>query len=446
MSNGEPPGTAPGAQAERTDLLVEAYLDGTLDRAGAETLAGLIRSGGAQAAEIRRRLEFTGLLGQALDTADDDGVARAVGERLDAEGETAAFAIRVVRSLPARTHARRRAARMPALAAAALVMVAILGAWLMATRPGAAASWRVIAAAPGSLILRAGATLAARSELALVPGDTVQAAGAATLRGSDGSSLVLDAGARLAIEPAANGMRLRLERGELEAEIAPQPAHHTFVLDTPRARVEVIGTRFTLNAAPTATRLDLEHGVVRLIRLSDGATLVMHADQTATVADGTAFAAQALQPPATATSTASGEVPLFANGLGGWTQQHGSWSLDGAGVRGNGDGGTARLLSRHPYGDLVLTCRLRIADADRGEVQVGDYNWFVTVPAANHQWIQLRLVVQGGVLSASADGVALATEPGFGLAPRPGPLAFYVMSGRLEIADARIRTTSGGTP
>jgi hypothetical protein len=115
-------------------------------------------------------------------------------------------------------------------------------------------------------------------------------------------------------------------------------------------------------------------------------------------------------------------------------------------VSGNGDGGTARLLSRHPHGDMILTCRLRMVDVDHAEVQVGDYNWFVTVPAAGHQWIQLRLAVEGGTLRASADGVALPTEPGFGLGPRPGPLAFYVMGGRLEIADARIRTTPGGTP
>jgi hypothetical protein len=242
-------------------------------------------------------------------------------------------------------------------------------------------------------------------------------------------------------------MRLRLQLGELEAEIAPQQLHHTFVLTTPQARVEVIGTRFTLDAAPARTRLDLAHGVVRLTRLSDGAALEMHADQTATVADGTALAAKALHPAATTTTVAAaGELPLFADGLSGWTQQHGSWSMDREGVHGNGGGGTARLLSRRPYGDLVLTCRMRIVEAAHAEVQVGDYNWFVTVPSASHQWIQLRVVEQGGVLSASADGVALAVEPGFGLAPRPGPLAFYVMRGRLEIADARIRTASAGAP
>jgi ferric-dicitrate binding protein FerR (iron transport regulator) len=444
MSAGDAAGAAPGAPAERIDLLIEAYLDGTLTSPGAKTLAGLIRAGGAQAAGIRSRLEFTGLLGQALDTADADGVARAVGERIDAEGDSAAFAMRVERSLPRR--ARRRATWMPAFAAAALVMVALLGVWWMAPRHGAAAPWRVIAAAPGAQIMRAGATLAARPELPLTVGDVVQAAGSTTLRGDDGSTLVLDAGARLAIEAGANGLRLRLEVGEVEAEIAPQPAHHAFVLTTSLARVEVIGTRFTLNTAPARTHIDLEHGVVRLTRLSDGAALEMHAEQSATVADGAAFAALPLHPPATATVPAIGEVPLFATGLAGWTQQHGSWRLDGEVVRGNGDGGTARVLSRHPFADLVLTCRLRIVDADRAEVQVGDYNWFITVPAASHQWIQLRLVVSGGVLSASADGVALAAEPGFGLAPRPGPLAFYVMNGRLEIADARIRSTSGGAP
>jgi hypothetical protein len=445
MSPGAASDGMPGAPPERTDLLIESYLDGSLSPAGAETLAGLIRAGGPQAAEIHRRLEFTGLLGQALDLADAEAVARAVGERIDAEGESAAFARRIERSLPTRSHARRQAPRLPAYAAAALVMAALLGAWWMAARQGAA-SWRVIAAAPGSLILRAGATLAAVSDLALATGDSLQAAGAVTLHGADGSSLVLDAGARLAIEAGTDGTRLRLERGELEADIARQPAHRMVVLTTALARVEVIGTRFTLAAAPTRTRLDLEHGVVRLTRLSDGAALEMHADQTATVADGAAFAVQPLHPPAAGTEASIGEVPLFANGLAGWTQQHGSWSLDGEVVRGSGDGGTARLLSRHPYGDLVLTCRLRMVDVDRAEVQVGDYNWFVTVPANGHRWIQLRLAVEGGTLRASADGVALPTEPGFGLAPRPGPLAFYVMSGRLEIADARIRTTSGGMP
>ena len=60
----------------------------------------------------------------------------------------------------------------------------------------------MIAAAPGTLILRTGSTLAARPDLALAPGDCVQAGGTATLRGADGSRLVLDAGARLAIHHA----------------------------------------------------------------------------------------------------------------------------------------------------------------------------------------------------------------------------------------------------
>jgi hypothetical protein len=336
--------------------------------------------------------------------------------------------------------------RAPVLAAA-LVLVAVLGTWWMVERPGDGGSWRVYAAAPGMQVMRAGAAVDAQRGLALAPGDTVQAAGTATLRRADGSSLVLAAGARLAISAGGGGMGLRLEHGDLEADIAPQPAHRMLVLDTPQARIEVIGTRFTLAAAATRTRLDLEHGVIRLTRLSDGAALELHADQTATVAAGVAFAAKPM--PATAaaiTAAAAGEVPLFANGIADWTQQHGSWSVDGGVVRGSGEGGRARLLSRLPYGDLVLSCRLRIVDADRAEVQVGDYNWFVSVPAANHQWTQLRLVVRGGALSASADGVALATEPGFALPPRPGPLAFYVMRGRLEIADARIRTTPVGVP
>jgi hypothetical protein len=76
------------------------------------------------------------------------------------------------------------------------------------------------------------------------------------------------------------------------------------------------------------------------------------------------------------------------------------------------------------------------------EVQVGNYNWFVEVPAGR-DWVHVALLQRGADLHVTADGVALALHPGDGAAMRSGPLAFYVMpGGTLEITEARFRTPS----
>lgn len=101
--------------------------------------------------------------------------------------------------------------------------------------------------------------------------------------------------------------------------------------------------------------------------------------------------------------------------------------------------GKARLLSRQHFADLELACRLRITGADFAEVQVGDYNWFVEVPARGGDWVELRLSQRGAAFTATANGAVLIPQAGAGTAMRPGPLGFYVMpGGTLEIADARI--------
>ena len=126
---------------ERQALLVEAYLDGSLDAEGALELARVLGAGGAAAAEIRERIAFAGLLGQALDPASPADLARSVAERLTADDESSAVARAVGRSLdrPGDT-TRRRTARRPATPLpwliAALVMVAVLatGWWTLGGR------------------------------------------------------------------------------------------------------------------------------------------------------------------------------------------------------------------------------------------------------------------------------------------------------------------------
>jgi ferric-dicitrate binding protein FerR (iron transport regulator) len=70
-------------------------------------------------------------------------------------------------------------------------------------------------------------------------------------------------------EGAAEGKRIVLERGFVEASVTRQPAGRPLVLATPNAEARVLGTTLRLLAERDQTRLEVEKGHVRLQRLSD---------------------------------------------------------------------------------------------------------------------------------------------------------------------------------
>lgn len=421
--------------SERIDLAIEAWHDGTLDAAGAELLAGALRADPA----VRERLAMAGLLGQAF--ADDAAIARSIDERIHAEGSASALVRAVQQAIPPRRRARRTATTGGWWAAAAALLIALGAGWWLAGQRGTPApvvECRLVETT-GVTVERAGATVSGTE--GLVAGDRVTATTGAVLRWADGSEVELTPGSRAALVRPGAGPGLRLEAGDLDAIIAPQRAGAPFAIATAGARVEVLGTRFRLAVAGAATRCDLRQGAVRMTRLTDGRGLDLSAGQSLTVAPGVAFAVVGAPPAAPAPPTPPTWQPLFPSAdLAGWQQQHGAWSNAGGTVRGSGGARRkARLLSRTAFADLELSCRLRITGADFAEVQVGDYNWFVEVPARGGAWVELRLSQRGAAFSATADGVALTPQAGDGAAMRAGPLGFYVMpGGTLEIADARI--------
>jgi hypothetical protein len=410
---------------------------------------------GADAAAVREQIAFDGLLGQVF--TSDEVVVRSVRERLDAE-RSASAVVRAVRGSLATRRARRsgRVAWMPRLAVAALLLVLIAGGWWMSLRvqphPGECRLER----APAVAVMRAGAALPASVGTWLRSGDRLTATEAATLVWADGSRLVLDAGTRVHLDRPTLGPGLLLEQGGLLAEIAPQRAGASFTIATPDARVEVMGTRFHLVAAAQRTQVELHEGLVQLTRLADARVLTLRPGDSVTVAAGEEFAvrsaatASAVPAPAiTPTVAEPAWKPLFPpDGLDGWVAQHGHWSNRHGLIRGeNPQHGKARLIGRHPFTDVELTCRLRIGGAGFAELQIGDYNWFVEVPARGAQWVQVEVQQRGADLRITADGVLLPLHAGDGKAPRPGPVAFYVMpGGTLEISDARFRVPATHPP
>jgi hypothetical protein len=64
--------------------------------------------------------------------------------------------------------------------------------------------------------------------------------------------------------PATAGKIVTLDRGTLTVSATPQPKNRPLVFVTPHARVEVVGTRFVLQVATDATRVDVIEGRVRM--------------------------------------------------------------------------------------------------------------------------------------------------------------------------------------
>lgn len=442
-----------GAISERVDLAIAAYHDGTLDAAGSHLLAEALC--GANAAAVREHIAFDGLLGQVF-TADD-AVVRSVRERIEGE-RSASAVVRAVRGSLATTTRRqrrnRRVAWIPRLAVAALLAVVVSAGWWLSARAQQRLGECRLEATAALTVTRGGGSISVASGGSLFSGDRLQTPVTATLVWPDGSRLVLAAHSQVDLARPALGPGCRLEQGSAQAEIAPQRPGLPFTITTPEARVEVLGTRFRVAAGGQRTQVDLHEGIVRLTRASDGNALTLRANEFAVVSLGEDFVIRArttpapspVEPPTTAAVPQEPLWrPLFATGLVDWEQQHGVWNITDGVVRGsNPRRGKVRLLGRQPLADLELRCRLRITGVEFAELQVGDYNWFVEVPARGVQWVEVELRQRGDQLSITADGIALKLHPGEGgVAMRPGPLSFYVMpGGTLEISEAEFRVPS----
>lgn len=98
------------------------------------------------------------------------------------------------------------------------------------------------------------------------------------LRFHDGTRLTVTGEAELSVAEDRQ-KRVWLRRGGLIAEVQPQPAGQPLLIETPSARVEVIGTVFSLAAEGDRTTLHVDAGVVRLRRMIDGREISVEPQQ-----------------------------------------------------------------------------------------------------------------------------------------------------------------------
>lgn len=146
---------------------------------------------------------------------------------------------------------------------------------------------------PGVLRHANQGTVTLRNGLPVSPGDRIELTTGTTLdlrwRG-EVTRIALSGGATLAIAAESTGMRLRLERGTLVAEVAPQASGRSFVVHTTQAAVTVVGTRFAVSTDAERTSVDVEQGRVRVADHSTGANVEVGAGGTAVAESGKAVA------------------------------------------------------------------------------------------------------------------------------------------------------------
>lgn len=99
--------------------------------------------------------------------------------------------------------------------------------------------------------------------------DSAGAKSAVQFQFADGTRVDLGADTTLSDIADARGKRLVLARGVLSADVTKQPADLPLVVATPHGEAKVLGTVFRLSVEPTATRLDVKEGKVRMTRAAD---------------------------------------------------------------------------------------------------------------------------------------------------------------------------------
>lgn len=161
---------------------------------------------------------------------------------------------------------------IPLLAIAASLVVLLLGLlWLNHQNPNDRTV--IVAEVIGSgYWVDHGGTLKPLAANDRISGGAIETTGAASslkLICQDGTQLEIEGDSAAVLD--VDGQKfLRLRKGTLYAEVVPQPAGQPFLIETPTAKFEVLGTRFGLDADNEASRLEVNEGSVRAIRRIDG--------------------------------------------------------------------------------------------------------------------------------------------------------------------------------
>lgn len=269
---------------DQFDYLVAQLLDDEISESELEQLISIVNATPARRQALQSQMEAAEFIAQAEDelrqsalfvstvvsrTADDPFVDR-LRSRLDQAGHDASKDSKPWRRFP----------KLPWSVAAVMTLAFLLAIYLI--RPQAEKTIATITAVSGAaqwtgaggqvdLDLVVGQKLSGGTLESLATDSWV------TLEFVDGSTLTLTGRSVLTVS-ASEGKELHLREGDLSANVEPQSTGHPMVIHTPTALLEVVGTQFNVDAEQSSTVLNVNEGVVRVTRLSDGKTVEVAKD------------------------------------------------------------------------------------------------------------------------------------------------------------------------
>ena len=287
---------------KREAELIERFAENSLDEHETSELRALIGTRPDLLDEIADALLMTGLARWSRNRRErSEKLQRLLRAALapDASpGDTERRVMSAVRSAHARQRFRNRF--LPLAVAAGLLAALGAGLWLSRTALQTPAPYGAVArveSVQGSVF---GVQDAASRPRALQAGDDILV-GMRIETGADSAAtlawLTEDATVELAADSkleTRSSKRSFLKQGQLSAAVGPLTTADLFTIDTPNARAEVLGTRFRIQASQARsaeprnslfTRLDVEEGRVRLIRLADSASVETPANRFAVAAE-----------------------------------------------------------------------------------------------------------------------------------------------------------------
>lgn len=251
-------------ESDRIRELIESYVNGTLDESELAQLEQLLLQDAPARAYFRR---YLGL----------DAALQGHGESAGNPWSSVAAEKNVMPSPSVSSRSWSRFLKVAGIGGIALLSVIAIVSLLFNHQRAAQASAGTLEEVIGDVrILGAdGQVRSIEKSAALGQGDTVRT------RGSESSTVVAyPDGTRLLLVGNTSvtcgdlhSKAIVVHQGTMSATVAPQPANKPLLLTTPAAQLQVLGTRFRVEAVANRTDLSVSEGRVRVVRTSDGKTV-----------------------------------------------------------------------------------------------------------------------------------------------------------------------------
>ena len=359
---------APSATVDHRRALVRGFIDGTLNAEEHAALEIQLRQADV-ARQFLREVHFD----QAIRVTARSQIRRA---EIESSANTAQPVTARLRRVRRANHWRPDLHHWSWARAATVLMILGLTSWLLLTLPFKPQPVAELMVHLGTVevdgIPRNGSSgIINAQELLVSP------RGWASMRLQDGTLIEMSGNTHLELRSGTDGVHVMLTQGEVKADVRKQPIGKALVIESPRSRATVLGTRLAFATTADNDRVEVTEGLVHCARRSDGGSIDVPAGQVVAISGAGDLALSPIRPPVETIP----EPPR--NGLAMWFDPtHGVTRDDRGRVERWSDRTTNawtvsnRTPAQRP--SLDLESRPAIRFAPRGEMLTGNVPWPTT--------------------------------------------------------------------